>query len=67
MGFIQVWWICSYILEKYVKDVLFLTSRNFTTQTVYHSLSPYSLINLFTAISGESLFISNLFFIPILE
>ena len=46
---------------------IFLTSRNFTTQTVYHSLSPYSLINLFTAVLGGSLFISNLFFIPILE
>ena len=48
-------------------NTIFLTSRNFTTQTVYHSLSPYSLINLFTAVLGESLFISNLFFIPILE
>lgn len=56
------------ITRKTIRGITYiLTSRIFTTQTVYHSLSPYSLINLFTAVLGESLFISNLFFTPILE
>ena len=57
----------SNVRQPSLSNLVILTSRIFTTQTVYHSLSPYSLINLFTAVLGESLFISNLFFTPILE